>query len=111
MAKTKYKQYVELMYKNHEDDFEKFRPVHDKYANNPDEQQNNLNEKGRKIMNIILQWEDKLCRQSEKGGYGSYTTALAEKFRAEIKKDFPHIDSIGITRKKAFELRQIKPGN
>lgn len=107
MAKPKYKQYVELMYKNHEDDFKKFKPVHDRYGLDPDNFQQELNQKGRKVLNIIHMWEDKLCRQSEKGGYGNYTTSLSEKFRQEIKKTYPHIDSIGITRKKEFDLKKI----
>ena len=107
MAKAKYKQYVELMFKNHQEDFKRFKSIHDKYGLHPDELQEDFNEKGRKIVNIINMWEDKLCRQSEKGGYGNYTISLAEKFRNEIRKNFPHIDSVGITKKKSFSLKKI----
>lgn len=108
MAKAKYKQYVELMYQNHKSDFEEFKPIHDKYGLNPDKLQEELNRKGRKIINIIHMWEDKLCRQSEKGGYGSYTSLLADRFRNEIKKTYPYIDSVGITQKKSFSLKKIR---
>lgn len=104
---TKYKQYVELMYQNHKNDFDDFRPIHQKYSLDPDANQEELNEKGRKIQNIIRMWEDKLCGRSEGTGYGSFTSNLAEKFREEIKKDFPHIDSIGI-KKSVFEIKRIK---
>jgi len=104
---TKYQEYVLLMYQNHKNDFDEFKPIHNKYSLSPDEHQGEFNEKGKKIQNIIRMWEDKLCGRSEGTGYGSFTSNLAEKFREEIKKEFPHIDSIGIKRS-VFEIKRIK---
>jgi hypothetical protein len=111
MAKTKYKEYVDTMYEVHKEEFENFKEIHSKYALEPDKYQDEYNEKGKPIQEILLEYEDKLCRQSEKGGYGVYTSKLAEKFREEVKKTFPEIEKIGIKRKKAFSLGQIKPSS
>ena len=109
MAKAKYKEYVERMLELHKEEFEKFREVHDRYALNEDELQEEFNEVGGKIMLLVKQWENKLCMQSEKGGYGSYTSKLAEKFQEEVKKHFPKIDQVGIIVEKPepFTIRKI----
>ncbi len=109
MAKTKYKEYADMMFEVHKDDFEKFKEIHSKFALEPEKYQDEFNEKGKPIQEIVQEFEDKLCRQSEKGGYGVYTSKLAEKFRSEVKKTFSEIDKIGIKRKKSFVLPKINP--
>ena len=84
--------------------FDDFRKIHDKYILDQENLQNEYNKIGAEIINIINEYEDRLCRQSEKGGYGSFTTKLSEKFRNEIKKEFSHIDYIGI---QVFNIKKI----
>lgn len=107
---TKYKEYVERMLENNKELFADFRKLHDKYASDQEKYQEEFNEEGEKVSVVIREWEGKLCRQSEKAGYGSYTSGLAEKFQAEVKKVFPLIDHIGIIVKKepAFTLKKIR---
>lgn len=107
MAKTKYQEYVDRMLEIHKADFEAFEEIHSKFALEPEKYQDEFNEKGKPIQLIIQEFEDKLCSQSEKGGYGVYTSKLAEKFRAEVKKHYSEVDKIGIKRKKAFDLPQL----
>lgn len=94
----KYKAYVQKMLDTERELFNKFRPVHDKYVLNSDNQEE-LNSIGKEVMSVVKDYEDKLCRQSEVGGYGSYTSTLAEKFMDEVRRHFSHIDSVGIIRK------------
>lgn len=110
MAKAKYVEYVDRMMKLHNKEFEKFQKIHDKYALNEEENQEEYNKIGGKIMLISKQWEAKLCMQSEKGGYGGYTIKLAEKFQNEMVKRFPEFNSIGIIieKEKPFSLKRIK---
>ena len=110
MAKAKYIEYVDRMMNLHKEEFEKFSTIHDKYALNEEENQEEYNKVGGKTMLISKQWENKLCMQSEKGGYGGYTTKLAEKFQSEMVKRFPEFNSIGIIieKKTPFSLRRIK---
>jgi len=94
------------MLETNKDAFADFRRIHDQYALDEEAWQDKFNFAGEKIMKIIKEWEDKLCQQSEKAGYGNYTGSLAEKFQAEIKKEFPLIDHVGIIVK-PFALKKI----
>jgi len=112
---TKYKEYCQKMLANHKSLFDRFREVHDKYHLSPDKFQEEFNSIGVQVMDIVKEWEDKLCNRSEGSGYGSFTTKLAEKFMNEVRKEFSMIDRVGIVVKKAakneipdFELNQIK---
>jgi len=92
--------------------FDRFKEVHDRYFLNQEIHQTEFNKEGEKVLVAIREWEDKLCRQSEAAGYGTYTGGLAEKFQAEIKKLFPLIDHIGListtpTPKEKFVLKKI----
>lgn len=86
--------------------FEKFRELHNSYTLDQDKWQEEFNREGEKVLKVIHEWENKLCSQSEKGGYGVFTGNLAEKFQAEVKKEFPLIDHVGIIVKK-FSIKKI----
>lgn len=104
---SKYKDYFNRMIEANKDAFESFRNIHDQYGLDEDAHQDEFNKAGEKILPVIHEWENKLCMQSEKAGYSGYTSGLAEKFQAEVKKEFPLIDHIGIVIEK-FSLKQIK---
>ena len=103
---TKYKEYVERMLENNKELFNGFRTLHDRYALDQEKYQEEFNKEGEKVLVVIREWEDKLCRQSEKAGYGSYTSGLAEKFQAEVKKVFSLIDHIGLITQ-PFAIKKI----
>jgi len=96
------------MVENNKEAFSAFRVLHDNYALNPDRLQGEFNKEGEKIMKIVREWEGKLCLQSEKGGFGTFTSNLAEKFQSEVRKHYPQIDSIGIIRKSPFSIKKIR---
>lgn len=87
--------------------FDNFAKVHMNYGMDEDKYQEEFNHEGEKIMAIIHEWEDRLCKTSEKAGYSSYTGGLAEKFQQEVRSHFPLIDHIGIVVKQ-FNLKKIK---
>jgi hypothetical protein len=102
----KYKEYVQRMLDSNKELFEKFSELHNKYSLDEDSHQEEFNKLGGKVVVVVKEWEDKLCRQSEKAGYSSYTTGLAEKFQGEVKKHFPLIDHVGIIVK-VFSIKKI----
>ncbi len=110
---AKYKEYVTRMIEAQADLFAEFKTVHDRYGLEQEKLQDKFNEIGAKVMEIVNEWENKLCRQSEKGGYSQFSPKLAEKFRDELRKLFPYIDHIGIQVSYApilnneFSLRKI----
>lgn len=104
---TKYKQYFDKMIEENREVFKDFRLLHDRYAFEGDGMQDEFNEKGKKILNIIREYENKLCKNSEKT-YSMFAGNLAEKFWIEVRKEFPMVDHIGIiTKKPAFSLKKI----
>lgn len=105
----KYKEYVERMLSANKELFEKFAKLEQRYSQDQDTYQEEFNKLGEKVVLITKEWEGKLCRQSEKAGYSSYTTALAEKFQNEVKKHFPLIDHVGLIIK-PFTLKRIRLG-
>jgi len=93
---TKYKEFYEMMIKAHAEEFAAFKKVHDDYIIDPKKWQDKLNDLGRDIQDIIHEYENRLCRQSEGAGNSKFTTALADKFHAEVKSHFPKVDFIGL---------------
>ena len=88
--------------------FDKFTQAHFEYSTNEEKYQDNFNSEGEAILKIIHEWENKLCSQSEKAGFGSYTGNLAEKFQAEIRSHFPLIDHVGIISKRStFSIKKL----
>ncbi len=92
----KYKEYVDRMLLTHKTQFDEFKHIHDRYVLEQGKFQDEFNESGEKIREILNEWENKLCKQSEVGGYSHYTPKLAEKFREEVRKHFSMIDFIGV---------------
>lgn len=112
MAKAKFKIYVERMLNAEKKVLESFRVIHDNYALDNEKWQDEFNKEGEKVLEIVREWEDRLCRDTERGMYSNFSTKLAEKFQAEVKKHFPMIDHVGIkisyeTSSKDFVLKKI----
>lgn len=103
---TKYKEYFERMIVENKSLFDSFHDLHQKYSLDEDKYQEEFNKEGESIMKVFHEWENKLCSQSEKAGFGNYTGNLAEKFQAELKSAFPLIDHVGIVVKK-FSLKKL----
>ncbi|MFC1625936.1 hypothetical protein ACFL1Q_02760 [Patescibacteria group bacterium] len=95
------------MLKENKEVFDNFRKLHADYSLDEDKYQEEFNKQGEKILALIHEWENKLCKQSEKAGYANFTTKLAEKFQSEVKKEYPLIDHVGIVVKN-FSLPRIK---
>lgn len=104
---TKYKQAVNEMIEQNKSVFDEFQKLHDEYALNPDNLQEKYNEEGKIVMDLVRKYEDRLCGNTEKSGYGNYSGNLAEKFQQEVRRRFPKIDYIGIKVKPPFELKKI----
>lgn len=96
MPMVKYKESYKQMISAHADEFAKFKILHDKFAKDRMKFQDQYNSEGSAIIDLINEYEKKLCSKMEGGKNGVYSANLAEKFRAEIKKDYPMIDLVGV---------------
>lgn len=79
--------------------FDAFAPIHNGFAIDAKKWEEQFHTKGRDVVDVIRDWERRLCSGTEKGGYAAYSAKLAEKFWAEIKKKFPLIDQVGLHKK------------
>lgn len=93
---TKHQQYFQDMMESYEEDFATFKMIHDQYTLDPEKMQDEFNETGEKILNIIRRYEKLLCSHSEGGKYGKFSSNLSDKFWIQIRTLFPKIDFIGI---------------
>lgn len=80
----------------HEKEFDEFQELHNKYMKDPMKYQDDFNIEGKKILEIIREYENKLCGHMENTVNATYSANLAEKFRNEIKKYLPKLDMIGV---------------
>lgn len=99
---TKYKDYFQQMLEANQSVFTDFKKIHNLFAVDQKTYQSEFNEKGEIIMEIIRDWEKRLCSRMEGGKNGVYSANLSEKFRAEVKKVFPKIDLVGVKLSFAF---------
>jgi hypothetical protein len=106
---TKYKEYFEKMIFQNKALFDAFKKLHDQYSLDQEKWQEKFNQVGEEVMTVIRDYEARLCRTSEQGGYNRFTPQLAEKFQDEVKKHFPMIDHVGliIRQKPKFLLKKI----
>jgi len=93
---TKYKQFFDDMLARNRELFIKFKITHDMYASDPKSWKEQFNDEGRQVLQIIREYENRLCGFSEQGQYSKYSANLAEKFWAEVRKNYPRIDFVGV---------------
>lgn len=95
---AKYKEFFQSMLEENKELFENFKDIHDHYTLEPGKYQKKFNSYGSEILEIVQDWENRLCSKAEGSGYGKYTLNLSEKFRAEVKKYLPKINYIGLQK-------------
>lgn len=96
----KYKAYFKQMLEENADLFGRFKGIHELYSKDKKTHQAIFNDEGKVIVEIVRQWEKRLCGHMEKGNNGVYSARLAEKFWAEVRSLFPLIDFVGAEVKK-----------
>lgn len=87
------------MIDEHKDLFDKFFKVHDLYTLDPKANQQEFNEIGRQIQDIVHDYERRLCGKTESGMYSKFSGGLSEKFWGLVRQDFPKIDFVGVISK------------
>ena len=93
---AKYKEYFKKMLDENKNVFESFMKLHNEYEINQEKLQDRFNKEGEKILEIIREYENRLCTNTERGMYNKFSVNLAEKFQKKVKKHFPLIDHVGL---------------
>lgn len=95
MAKQKYQIFYDLMLEQNKKAFDAYQPIHDQFAadgSNAEE----FHTQGRKILDIVRDWDRRLCSGMERGNFAGYSSKLSEKFWQRVKKDLPMVEEIGV---------------
>ena len=92
---TKSEEYFKRMLELHADQFAEFDKIHQLYLLNAETNQKEFNRIGADTMDIIREWENKLCSHSENSQFGKFSTSLADKFWELIRKKYSKIDFVG----------------
>lgn len=93
---TKYKEYLDKMLVENKSVFDDFKLIHDQFVKDRMVYQEEFNRKGEIVVEIIRNWEKRLCSRMEGGKNGVYSANLSEKFWQEIRKIYPKIDLVGV---------------
>jgi hypothetical protein len=98
MAAAKYKHYYQTMVEQNAQAFSAFKLVHDGYVAGKVDQAT-YNAKGMKIIDIVRDWDRRLCSAMGRGAFSQYSQKLSEKFWDEVRKEYSQIDKVGIKTK------------
>lgn len=93
---TKYKQLFDEMLSKNRELFIRFKITHDMYATDRKIWSEQFNQEGLQVLEILREYENRLCGHSEQGQYSKFSANLAEKFWAEVRKNYPKIDFVGV---------------
>jgi len=93
---TKYKEFYKKLISEHQEEFSEFKKIHDLFAENRMKYQDDYNRQGSDIVDLINLYEKRLCSKMEGSKNSVYSANIAEKYREEIKKDYPLIDLVGV---------------
>ena len=92
----KYQKYYIEMVEQNKKLFDSFRVIHDNFVKDEKKWKNDFNTVGEEVVSLIREWENKLCSKTEGGCYTKFSTNLSEKFWVEVRRNFSHIDLVGV---------------
>jgi hypothetical protein len=93
---VKYKQFFQEMSDEHQELFVRFDAVHTGYLHNRKAFSAQFHSLGQEVVDIMRDWERRLCAGMERGSNGVFSSKVADKFWAEIKKRYSHIELVGV---------------
>ena len=96
MAATKYKEYFSKMQEQNKELFAEFLQVHQDYEADQKKHGVEFHQVGQKVVDVIRDWDRRLCSAMGRGAFSKYSEKLSEKFWGEAKKIFPFIYSVGV---------------
>lgn len=106
----RYKEYVKKMIDENKKLFAAFQKIHDKYCLNQSLHQEKYNIEGEKALEVVREYENRVCSNTERGMYNKFSANLADKFQKEVRKVFPMIDHVGLKiEKPKFSINGIFP--
>ncbi|NCN45231.1 MAG: hypothetical protein COU63_04595 [Candidatus Pacebacteria bacterium CG10_big_fil_rev_8_21_14_0_10_36_11] len=100
MAAAKYKQYFTQMEEQNKEIFADFFRVHQLFELDGTKYEEEFHKTGQRVVDVIRDWDRRLCSAMGRGAFSQYSQTLSEKFWDEARKTFPLIDRVGVRVKK-----------
>lgn len=76
--------------------FAEFEKAHQAYKQNSSQNQAEFNQLGEKVLEVVRDWDRRLCSAMGRTVYGQYSNQVSEKFWEMVRADFDQIDMIGV---------------
>ncbi len=102
MSQAKYKQYFILMEEQNKQLFADFFRIHQLFELEGAKHEAKFHQVGQQVVDVIRDWDRRLCSAMGRGAFSQYSQKLSEKFWAEARKTFPLIDKVGVRVKKTI---------
>jgi hypothetical protein len=99
MKGTKHQVYYDRAKAQNQALFDSFKEIHDLYVFNPAKWEQQFNTQGLPVLDILRATERQLCAGMERGKFGAFSNKVAEKFWQTVKKEYSHIEFVGVVRK------------
>ena len=99
MPTPKFEKFYQLMSEQNEELFQRFQPIHDQFLTDRSNEAE-FHRVGRDVLDVIRDWERRLCSGMERGQYAGYSSKLSEKFWQKIKERFALIEEVGVITKR-----------
>jgi hypothetical protein len=91
-----YQKMFSIMMEQNKELFDNFKEIHDEYVLDPPKWQKLFNQYGAEILDVVRDYERRLCANMATGKYGQFSANLSQKFWDEVRKVYPKIDFVGV---------------
>jgi hypothetical protein len=100
MPQAKYQIYYQKMIDDNRAIFDQFAKIHQQYEQDEEKAASAFHQLGREVLDIIRDYDRRLCAAMGRGIYSVYSDKLSQKFWDLVRADFSKIDMVGVKIKK-----------
>ena len=100
MSPAKYQIYYQKMIDEHRSLFDRFAKIHQLFEKDQNQHATAFHEVGREVLDVIRDYDRRLCAAMGRGVYSIYSDKLSQKFWDLVRADFSKIDLVGVKIKR-----------
>jgi len=100
MPQAKYQLYYQKMIDENRPLFDDFAKAHQLFDKDQERNADNFHQLGKAVLEVIRDYDRRLCAAMGRGVYSIYSDKLSQKFWDLAREDFPKIDMVGVKIKK-----------
>jgi hypothetical protein len=96
MPQAKYQIYYQKMIDDNRPVFDQFAKIHQQFEQDEEKGGEAFHQLGKEVLDIIRDYDRRLCAAMGRGIYSVYSDKLSQKFWDLVREDFPKIDMVGV---------------